>query len=88
VVNTGAIIEHDVRVGSLAIVSPGATVGGGAVLDEDCFIGLGATIRDHVTVGLGAMVGMGAVVVKDVCAGQVVAGVPAEVMKSRCVTSV
>ena len=83
VVNTGAIIEHDVRVDPFAIVSPGATVGGGAVLQEDCFIGLGARIRDHVTVGLGATVGMGAAVVKDVCPGQVVVGVPAEVMKTR-----
>jgi len=77
VVNTGAIIEHDVMVGSFAMVSPGAAVGGGAVLEEDCFIGLGANVRDHVTVGRAATVGMGAAVVKSVAAGQMVAGVPA-----------
>jgi acetyltransferase EpsM len=87
VVNTGAIIEHDVRVGPFATVSPGATLGGGVVLETNCFIGLGACIRDHVTIGTGAMVGMGSVVVKDVPAGQVVAGVPAKVLKSRCAPS-
>src|SRR6202030_927659 len=75
VVNTGAIIEHDVHVGPFVMVSPGATVGGGAILEADAFIGLGSRIRDHVTVGTGAMVGMGSVVVKNVSAGQVVAGV-------------
>jgi acetyltransferase EpsM len=83
VVNTGAIIEHDVRVGAFAMVSPGATIGGGTVLGANSFIGLGASIRDHVTIGAGAMVGMGSVVVKDVPAGQVVAGVPARIVPPK-----
>jgi acetyltransferase EpsM len=84
VVNTGAIIEHDVRVGAFVMVSPGVVIGGGAVLEEGAFVGLGARIRDHVTVGVGATVAMGAVVVKDVPAGQAVEGIPAKTMKSRC----
>jgi acetyltransferase EpsM len=81
VINSGAVIEHDVRVGSFAQVSPGAVIGGGAVLEEDCYVGLGARVRDHVTVGCGAMVGMGAVVVGAVPAGLTVIGVPARVRK-------
>lgn len=77
VVNTGSIIEHDVKVGDFAMVSPGVVVGGGTVLGDDCFIGLGAKIRDHVRVGRGATVGMGAVVVKDVPPASTVMGVPA-----------
>jgi acetyltransferase EpsM len=81
VINSGAVIEHDVRVGSFVQVSPGSAIGGGAVLEEGCYVGLGARVRDHVTVGSGAMVGMGAAVVGNVPAGLTVMGVPAKVSK-------
>jgi acetyltransferase EpsM len=81
VINTGAIIEHDVRVGSFVQVSTGSIVGGGAVLEDDCYVGLGARVRDHVTIGSGAMVGMEAAVVAGVPGGLTVMGVPAKVRK-------
>ena len=76
-VNTSAVIEHDVHVDRLAHVSPAAAIGGGARIHARAVIGLGARVRDHVTVGEGAVVGMGAVVVADVRAGETVVGVPA-----------
>jgi acetyltransferase EpsM len=82
VINSGAIIEHDVRVGSFVQVSPGSVVGGGTTLEENCYVGLGARVRDHLTIGANAMVGMGAAVVKDVAASVTVVGVPAKVLKS------
>ena len=80
-INSGAVIEHDVRIGSFAQASPGSVIGGGAVLEEGCYVGLGATVRDHVKVGARSMVGMGAVVVADVPARVTVTGVPAKVYK-------
>jgi acetyltransferase EpsM len=77
IVNTAAVIEHDVVVEPLAHVSPAAAVGGGARILDGAVVGLGARVRDHVTVGRNAVVGMGAVVVADVPAGQTVVGVPA-----------
>jgi acetyltransferase EpsM len=79
IVNTGAIIEHDVKVGAFVQVAPGVVIGGGAVLESGAYIGLGARVRDHVTVGAGAIVGMGAAVVSHVPAGVKVMGVPARV---------
>src|SRR5918998_5439595 len=45
-------------------------------------IGSGAAILCGVTIGEGAMVGAGAVVTRDVAAGEVVAGVPARLLRS------
>ena len=47
-------------------------------------IGSGAAIMCGVTIGARAMVGAGAVVTHDVAPGQVVAGVPARLVRGRC----
>jgi acetyltransferase-like isoleucine patch superfamily enzyme len=46
-------------------------------------IGSGAVILGGIQVGDGALIGAGAVVTRDVKAGEVVAGVPARVMRRR-----
>lgn len=76
-VNSGAIVEHDVTVGDFSHICPGAALGGGAVIGSDVLIGLRACVRDHVAVGDGAVVGMGAAVTAAVAAGATVGGVPA-----------
>ncbi len=53
----------------------------GIVIEDDVWIGAGAIITDGVRVGKGAVVGAGAVVIQDVPAHTVVAGVPARVVK-------
>jgi sugar O-acyltransferase (sialic acid O-acetyltransferase NeuD family) len=81
VINTGATIEHDVRLRSFTQVGPGATVGGGAVVEDHSYLGLGCCVRDHVTIGHHVTVAMGAVVVGPIPAEDVVMGVPAKPMK-------
>ena len=76
-VNVGAIVSHDVVVGDFATLSPGCRIGGACEIGEGAFVGIGATISDHVVVGAHALVAAGAVVVKDVMAGNTVMGVPA-----------
>ncbi|MFN8419198.1 MAG: acyltransferase [Anaerolineae bacterium] len=49
-------------------------------IEDDCFIGHGAIILMGVRVGRGSIVGAGAVVTRDVPAGSVVAGNPAQVI--------
>jgi len=55
----------------------------GIVIEDDVWIGSKVTILDGVTVGRGAIIGAGSVVVKSVRPFQVVAGVPARVLRSR-----
>lgn len=77
VVNTSAVIEHDVVVGDHTQIGPAAAIGGGAVIGNRTYVGLGSRVRDHVHVGDDALVGMGAVVVRGVKSGRRVVGVPA-----------
>jgi acetyltransferase-like isoleucine patch superfamily enzyme len=53
----------------------------GIVIEDDVWLGDSAVITDGVHIGKGAVVAAGAVVVKDVPAHTVVAGVPARVIK-------
>jgi acetyltransferase EpsM len=77
IVNSGAIVEHDVIVGAYSHLAPGAVIGGGTRVGRGAFIGLGARVRDHVTVGDRAVVAMGATVVGNVDAERMVLGMPA-----------
>ena len=52
-------------------------------LGADCWIGHGAIIKPEGTVGIGAVVASGAVVTKDVAPFMMVAGVPAQPLRSR-----
>lgn len=51
------------------------------VIEDNVLVGAGAVILEGVRVGRGAVVAAGSVVVNDVPAGSVVAGVPAKVIK-------
>lgn len=53
------------------------------VVEDDVDIGVGAVLLPGITIGKGAQIGAGAVVTKDVASYDVVAGVPARVLRSR-----
>ena len=76
-VNSGAIVEHDCRLGPYSHIAPGAILGGGVVVGESVLIGIGSTVKPHVRIGSSAIVGGAAAVVGDVPEGVTVVGVPA-----------
>ncbi len=53
------------------------------VIEDDCWIASGVTILAGVTIGTGSVVAAGSVVTKDVPPYSVVAGIPAQVIKTR-----
>jgi acetyltransferase EpsM len=77
IVNSGAIVEHDVSVGSYTHLCPGSVVGGGSSIGEGCFIGLGSRVRDHVSIGKASHVAMGASVTASFPDASTLRGVPA-----------
>jgi UDP-perosamine 4-acetyltransferase len=81
ILNTGAIVDHDCRIGAHAHVGPGARLAGLVTVGEEAHVGIGAVAIERIGIGAGALVAAGAVVIRDVPAGARVAGVPARPMK-------
>ena len=72
IVNTGAVVSHDCRIGDYSNIAPGALLAGGVAVGERVLVGMGVTINLNVRIGPGARIGNGAVVKGDVPAGGIV----------------
>jgi sugar O-acyltransferase (sialic acid O-acetyltransferase NeuD family) len=79
----GCAIGHDTAVGDFSVVAPGAVVSGFVRVGRCCYLGSRAAVRPGVMVEAECMVGMGAVVLRDVAAGTTVVGNPARVLRPR-----
>jgi acyl-[acyl carrier protein]--UDP-N-acetylglucosamine O-acyltransferase len=79
-------VGHDSQVGADVELAPMCSVGGHVVLEDGVRVGQGAVFKPGVRVGAGARVGMGAVVIHDVPAGEVWAGNPARRIDHPSVT--
>ncbi|HEX8624107.1 MAG TPA: acetyltransferase [Allosphingosinicella sp.] len=80
--NWGSLVGHDCRIGNFVSIGPTAVISGNVRLQDFVQVGAGALIRQGsaerpLTIGEGAIIGMGAVVTKDVPPGAVMVGNPA-----------
>ena len=76
-VNTAASIDHDNILEASCHIFPNATLTGGVRVGQFAYVGSGAVIAPNLVVNKYSQVGAGAVVLKDVVEGVLVAGVPA-----------
>lgn len=58
--------------------------GKGITIEKSVWIGANAVILDGVTIGTGSVIGAGAVVTENIPAYSIAVGVPAQVIKKRC----
>lgn len=70
-------IGHDAIVGADCELAPGTVICGHVTLEDGVRCGVNATVLPYRRVGKGARIGAGAVVTRDVPAGEVWAGNPA-----------
>jgi sugar O-acyltransferase (sialic acid O-acetyltransferase NeuD family) len=80
--NLYSYVEHDCRIGDFVTFAPAVHCNGNVHIHDHAYIGTGAMLRQGrpdkpLVIGAGAVVGMGAVVTKDVAAGATVVGNPA-----------
>jgi sugar O-acyltransferase (sialic acid O-acetyltransferase NeuD family) len=77
IVNTGAVLDHEVDVGKHCHVGPNATVSGRTVIGDRVFVGVGATVVDGMKICDDVTIGAGGVVVDHIREPGTYVGVPA-----------
>lgn len=73
----GTHIGHDAIIGEDCVIACGTKIGGSATVGDRVHIGLNATVLPHRAIGDDAKIAAGAVITRDVPAGECWAGVPA-----------
>lgn len=71
------ILTHDDVLADYVTCCAAVTMGGGVRVGAGAYLGMSAAVRERVIIGDSATIGMGAVVLTDVPAGQTWFGVPA-----------
>lgn len=84
--NYHSYVAHDCVIGDFVTFAPGAKCNGNVHIDDHAYIGSGAVLKQGTPdrprrIGRGAIVGMGAVVTKDVAPGETVVGNPARPLR-------
>ena len=80
--NIYSYVGHDCDIGDFVTFAPGVHCNGNVTVEDYAYVGTGAILRNgqphkRLIIGRGAVVGMGAVVTKDVAAGVTGVGNPA-----------
>lgn len=86
--NIYAYVAHDCVIGDHVTLAPRASVNGNVVIEDHVYVGTGAIIRQGtaekpLVLGRGCVIGMGAVVTKDVAPGVTVVGNPARPLEAK-----
>ena len=85
--NLYSYVEHDCVIGNYVTFAPGVRCNGNIHIGDHAYIGAGAVIRQGkpgkpLRIGTGSVIGMGAVVTRDVAEGVTVIGNPARPLES------
>jgi len=79
--NVGCFVAHNTIIGANTWISPKVNIAGSVKIGVNVTIYSGVTIREQRTIGEYSTIGMGAVVTKDIPAGEIWVGNPAKKLK-------
>jgi sugar O-acyltransferase (sialic acid O-acetyltransferase NeuD family) len=80
---SGCIVNHDNRIEDRVVFASGVTLAGCVHVEEGAYLGQSCTVRQHLRIGRNSLIGMGAVVVKEVPPQVVMAGNPARKLRDK-----
>lgn len=81
IINSGAIIEHEVKIGKFSHIGPNAVICGNVKIGENVFVGSNSIIKEGITIGNNTIIGAGSVVLNDVPSNTTYVGNPARKIK-------
>lgn len=82
-INNLCHIAHNNKIGRNVAIAGCVNVSGGNIIDDNVWIAPNSSLRGYVHIGENAFVGMGAVVVKDIPAGETWIGNPAHKLEKK-----
>ncbi len=77
----GAVIGHDSNIGAFTTIAPLACISGNVTIRELVEVGTCSSVRQNQTLGTGSLLGMGAVLVRDLEENEVAVGNPAKTLR-------
>ncbi|MDM2732976.1 NeuD/PglB/VioB family sugar acetyltransferase [Citrobacter sp. Cy070] len=80
IINTGATVDHDCRIGLAAHIAPQCALAGNVTVGNHSFLGVGCKVIPEIRIGERVTVGAGAVVVCHIESDATAVGVPARVL--------
>jgi sugar O-acyltransferase (sialic acid O-acetyltransferase NeuD family) len=83
IINTGATVDHDCRIGNFVHICPGVHLGGNVSVGDGSWLGIGSQVIQGIKIGNNVMVGAGSTVVRDIPDDAVVMGTPARIVRYR-----
>lgn len=81
IINTAAVVEHDVKVGKHCHLAPNSVLAGNSSIGDMVFVGTSASVINNVTVCSDVVIGAGAVVVENITEPGTYVGCPAKMIK-------
>lgn len=81
VIGAKSNIGHNCVIGVGTVIAAGVILNGGVYTGENCWISSGAMIKHYVTITDNVVIGMGAVVTKDITESGIYVGNPAKFLK-------
>jgi UDP-perosamine 4-acetyltransferase len=80
IINTGATIDHDCRIGRAAHIAPQCGLAGRVSVGPQSILGIGCKVIPEIKIGEQVTVGAGSVVVRDIGSNATAVGVPAKIL--------
>ena len=84
---SSAVINHDDHLGDRVTVCSNVSIAGNVQVEADCYLGQACTVKQFIRIGKGSLIGMGAVILRDVPPNSVMVGNPARRLEDRVQTA-